>query len=152
MPRSTWTETDAFIEGCKVHTNSLTALYSYNNSAHAMFKSELIIEKRSSPEIISHSARKTEGQLANAGAINIYLKTHKCFNDLLQSLPDKSRLIACEGRWCLTESVGGFHYSQQENQYSVTFHHCSLHIWTYGSVFSSVSMGYSKLLNSIFKS
>lgn len=99
MPQSTQRETDAFIEECKVQASSLAAQDFNHDFAHAAVESELIIERRSSTEINSHSERRREGQLASASAINIYLKTHKCFKDLLQSLPDKSRLVACKSRW-----------------------------------------------------
>lgn len=102
-----------------------------------MVESELIIERKSSTEIKSYFVGKQGGQLESTGAINLYLKTHKCFNDLLQSLPDKSRLVACKSRWCLIESVGGFQCSRQKNQYSLTSHRCSVHIQTYGSALSS---------------
>lgn len=100
MPQSTPRGTDAFIEECKVQASSLTTQDFNRDFPHTVVESELIIERRPSTEINSHSDRRREGQLASASAINIYLKTHKCFKDLLQSLPDKSRLVVCKSRWC----------------------------------------------------
>lgn len=64
MPQSTQRATYALIEECVVQASSLLAFY--NDFAHAMDNSDLITERKSSPEINSHCGKeRREGEKVN---------------------------------------------------------------------------------------
>lgn len=73
MPQSTQRETDAFIEECKVQDSSLTAQDFYNIVAHAIVKSELIIERKPSIEIFPLCKKKSQKVNWNLQVPSIYI-------------------------------------------------------------------------------